>query len=69
MTNIFTKHPQSFDESFLAHGFKAISYSFMMMSAAVRCCIHAFFPFLFQSTASSIAYKIYQDVKKRRKQI
>jgi len=66
MIKLFTEHPRSVGESYLEHGFKAISYSIQMLLATVCCLIHAIFPFVFQTTASNIARKVSMDVDDRR---
>ena len=53
MKNIFTKHPNGIGESYLQHLIKGIIFSFKLVPIAVKVFIHAFFPFLFENSASN----------------
>ena len=58
MKNIFTEHPKSLDETYWQHFRKAVKFSYKMMLAALACFVHAWFPFLFETTATDLAKKI-----------
>ena len=58
LKKLFTKHPNCIGETYWQHNRCAIKYSLMFFLAGVVCMIHAWFPFLFEKTASSIARNI-----------
>jgi hypothetical protein len=62
---LFTDHPKSVDESYLEHASVAIFYSIKLFLASVACFVHAFLPFLFKSTASSMSRHVVRDVDRR----
>ena len=53
MKNIFTKHLNDIGESYLQHLMKGIIFSLKLVPIAVKVFIHAFFPFLFENSASN----------------
>lgn len=63
--DLFTEHPGALDESYLQHLVYALFYSFGFFLACIACFIHAFFPFLFTTTASTIAESIVDSAKYR----
>jgi len=63
--NFFTKHPHSIGESYFEHLKVALSYGFKMVLGGIACIIHAFIPFLFESTASKITVQLYEHINKR----
>ena len=50
MKKIFTDHPASVGESYTEHMVSALSFSAAMFKAMACCTIHAFLPFLFETT-------------------
>ena len=62
---LFTDHPNWNEETYLKHMMFALLYSFLFLIAALVCFVHAFFPFLFTNTASSIARFILGSVRDR----
>lgn len=52
--NPFTKHPREVGMNYLQHFAFAFYVVFRLLLAVLACCIHAFFPFLFTTTASTI---------------
>ena len=58
MTNIFTKHPHSIDESYFQHLRFAMQFGGTMLIGGLACCIHAVFPFLFEKTGSNLLLKL-----------
>lgn len=57
MKNIFTQHPHSIGETYFQHMFFALRFSGGMFLCSVACLLHAFFPFIFQKTASNYIWK------------
>ena len=55
---IFLDHPKDIGETYLEHFKHALYFSFLLLIASLTCAIHAFFPFVFKTTASTIAYKV-----------
>ena len=55
---LFQEHPNSLGETYWQHMLKAVKFSILFGAASVICLMHALFPFLFVSTASSIAKNI-----------
>lgn len=49
----FTDHPASVGETYGEHLRSACSFSASMIAGGLACLVHAIFPFLFVSTASS----------------
>lgn len=62
---LFTDHLNWSGETYLKHMMFALLYSFLFFIAALACFVHAFFPFLFTDTASSIARFILGSVRDR----
>lgn len=54
MLYIFTRHPRSLGETYFQHMRNALFFGWNMVIGGLACIIHAFFPFLFQKTASNI---------------
>ncbi len=65
MKTLFTRHPNSIGESFIKHFIVALSVGCRMVFAGLACIIHAFLPFLFDSTASNTVQKIHGEFKER----
>ena len=63
MTNIFTKHPNELGETYWEHLRYACYFAGSMLLAAICGFIHAFFPFVFQETASNILIRIVKKMK------
>jgi hypothetical protein len=64
--SLFTSHPQQAGETYVQHAAQALAISGKLLFASVAACIHAVFPFLFSSTASSICAEICKSVATRR---
>ena len=47
-------HLKNMKENYFAHLFEALFIVFSLIRAALACFIHAFFPFIFKTTASGI---------------
>jgi len=63
MTNIFTKHPNSVNESYWQHCCFALNFSVKLFLAAFCAFVHAFLPFLFEKTASNIMKGLMKKMK------
>ncbi len=64
MRNIFTEHPKKVNETYFQHLKFALCYSKDLFVASASCFIHAFFPFLFEYTASKKICLIVDKLKK-----
>jgi hypothetical protein len=53
MRNIFTKHPQEQNETYLHHMLAAWKICVILKILLLKCFIHSIFPFLFTSAVSS----------------
>jgi len=47
----FREHPASVGETYFEHMGVALSFAFALLAAGLACVVHAFFPFLFTTTA------------------
>lgn len=65
LTNLFTAHPASVDESFGEHFLFAMKFSALLFAAAGAALIHAILPFTFEKTASKIIAKLYHRTHNR----
>ncbi len=54
LRTLFTEHPASVDETYTEHMGMACSFAARMVAGSIACLIHAFLPFLFVKTASSM---------------
>jgi len=61
----FLEHPSKNGETYIGHMRQAIAYSCSLALATAACFVHAFFPFLFQTTASSTCKKIVKSREQR----
>lgn len=67
MLNLFTKHPHSINETYWQHfGFAVLSGARMVIAGLI-CITHAIFPFVFTTTASSMMYKLTEEMRGRAK--
>ena len=53
------RHLQSVEESYFEHMLHALSFAVALFFAAVFCLLHAFLPFLFEKSGSSIVSKLH----------
>ncbi len=58
MVQWFTKHPKSVNESYWQHCCFALNFAGKLSIAAFCAFVHAFFPFLFEKTASNIMFEL-----------
>ncbi len=60
------EHLKVTGESYFKHMCYALWSTLLMLVAAVTCCIHAFYPDVFQCTASNLCKKVIQHVNARK---
>lgn len=60
MIQLFTKHPQSVNETYFEHLFVASGFAASLLLAALICAVHAVLPFLFEKTGSRMIADLYQ---------
>ncbi len=66
ISNLFTDHPHSINETYLEHMSQAFYYGFRMIFSGLAALIHAVFPFVFEVTASNNAREIIRDIDQRK---
>tara|TARA_R110000772_G_scaffold26315_2_gene67911 strand:- start:53 stop:328 length:276 start_codon:yes stop_codon:yes gene_type:complete len=54
ITNLFTNHPASVNESYVEHMEMSGTFAFWLLVAGFCALVHAVFPFLFEKTGSRI---------------
>ncbi|MDP3547074.1 DUF6356 family protein [Phreatobacter sp. HK31-P] len=62
---LFMTHPQSVNESYFQHMGVALRYAGTFAFCAFCALVHAFFPFLFEKTASTIVKKMVANMNAR----
>jgi hypothetical protein len=65
MKNIFTKHPNSINETYFQHLKFAGLFGLQMLTGAITCILHAIFPFVFEKTGSNILLKMTREFVER----
>lgn len=65
MHHFFLKHPRSVNESYIQHACFALHFSGVMFCAAGAALIHAFFPALFEKTASRMTHDLCARMRDR----
>ena len=65
MRNIFTKHPQEQNETYLQHMWGAWKICVTLKILLLKCFVHSIFPFLFTSAVSD-KIKCLQKMTKRK---
>ena len=66
LAKLFTDHPASVHETYFGHMAFAGWFASKLFMAAFAALIHAFLPFLFETTASSIIRELYERTHNRR---
>ena len=66
IARLFVDHPASVDETYLGHMAFAAWFSSKLFMAACAALIHAFLPFLFETTASRIVRELAERTHNRR---
>ncbi|MER8728569.1 DUF6356 family protein [Mesorhizobium sp. M1227] len=61
----FTSHPAAVGESYFGHMAFAAWFSSRLFMAAFAALVHAFLPFLFETTASGIIRELYERTHNR----
>ena len=59
-------HLDKINETYTNHMFHAIHISIKMMVGSIKCLIHAFYPDIFEDSASSTCQKIIKFMEKRK---
>lgn len=65
----FTEHPATVGETYAQHFQTAVSFSIRMIGAGLACMVHAFFPFLFESTGSAAIRSLHERMIGHRSRI
>jgi hypothetical protein len=65
LARLFTSHPAAVGESYFGHMAFAAWFSSRLFMAAFAALVHAFLPFLFDSTASGIIRELYERTHNR----
>ncbi|MDN2579581.1 DUF6356 family protein [Aquibium sp. ELW1220] len=64
--HIFTAHPATVGESYLGHMAFAAWFASRLLLAGGAALVHAFLPFLFETTASRIVRELHQRIDRRK---
>lgn len=67
LSQLFTEHPASVDETYLEHLAFASKFAGTLLLAAGAALVHAILPFLFDKTASRIVARLYDRTHNRGK--
>ena len=65
LAKLFTDHPTAVGETYLEHFGVASRYAGRLFAAGFCALMHAFFPFLFEKTASNAIKAMYANMTKR----
>ena len=65
LARLFTHHPASIDETYLGHLAFAAWFASRLFAAGFAALIHAFLPFLFETTASRIVRELAERTHNR----
>ena len=65
IAKFFTDHPASVGDTYLGHMAFALWFASRLLMAASAALVHAFLPFLFETTASSIVRELYERTARR----
>jgi len=65
IAKLFTDHPASVDETYFGHMAFAAWFASRLLLAAGAAIVHAFLPFLFETTASRIVRELYERTHNR----
>jgi Family of unknown function (DUF6356) len=66
LAKLFTDHPASVDETYFGHMAFAGWFAGRLLMAGGAALVHAFLPFLFETTASRIVRELYERTHNRR---
>lgn len=67
IAKLFTQHPETVGETYFGHMAFAAWFSSRLLMAAGAAIVHAFLPFLFETTASRIIRELYERTHNRGK--
>lgn len=62
---LFTRHPASVGETYFGHMAFASWFASRLFAAGAAALVHAFLPFLFETTASGIIRELYERTSRR----
>ncbi len=62
----FTAHPASVNETYFQHMRVALSFSLLFFMGGLAAFVHAFFPFLFEKTGSTLIDRLNQKILSQR---
>ena len=62
---LFIVHPRSVNENYLAHAGVALRFALLLFRAGLAALVHAIFPALFETSASSIIKKLHREMTER----
>ena len=62
---LFTEHPEAVGMNYARHCLFAFSVMFRLFACGFACAVHAFFPFLFSNTTSTVVRKLNDDFNHR----
>lgn len=65
LVNLFLSHPRSVNESYFEHMAFAFKFSMRLFGGALAALTHAFLPFLFEKTASTMVKNMVQKMNAR----
>ncbi|MGX9180281.1 DUF6356 family protein [Mesorhizobium sp. BHbdii] len=65
LARLFTSHPAKVGETYFSHMAFAAWFCSRLLMAAFAALIHAFLPFLFETTASRIVRELYERTHNR----
>lgn len=65
IARLFTGHPQKVGETYFGHMAFAAWFASRLFLAGGAALVHAFLPFLFETTASSIIRELYERTHRR----
>ena len=65
MKNLFTKHPNSVNETYFEHMRCAMKFHCTLLRLSFAALVHAIFPFWFEKTASNGIKELNDCMKKR----
>jgi Family of unknown function (DUF6356) len=65
----FTEHPATVGETYAQHFHTAMGFSMGMIGGGLACLVHAFLPFLFESTGSAAIRSLHERMIVHRSRI
>ena len=65
LTNLFTAHPSSVDETYFQHMLFAGRFAVLLFAAAFCALIHAILPFMFEKTAGNLITRMHGMIHNR----